>query len=138
MRGEATDFSPRLFGVSDFSRNGKALSMNSAEHDAFAAGCYPNIALAGHYHEYFYEYKMRVTRDIPNRSRDPADDNLPLGCWIGRLILKRTLAISESRFPGPGKDLAISSRRIRTADQLIDVAVSGCGFHPIPREEHVR
>ena len=106
--------------------------MNSAEYDTFAGGCYPNIVIAGEYPEYFHEYKIRMTRDIVNRCGVPADNILDLGSWIGNSIPQGNLETSESRFPELGNNLAIFSRRIRTADPSTDVAFSARVFHHIP------
>lgn len=84
--------------------------MNSAEYDTFAGVCYPNIAIASGYRECFHEYKIRVARGIENKCRVSADNILDLGSRIGYSIRQRGLAISESRFPGRGNNLAIFSR----------------------------
>ena len=132
--------------------------MNEAEFDSVAneyeAQHRTNIAITGEGPEFFAEYKIVAAQAITQARDLTVRRILDFGSGIGNSIpyfrrlfpgaaltcsdaSQRSLALSQTRFPG-GEDYAlVDGQSITVADAMADLCFSACVFHHIPHEEHV-
>jgi SAM-dependent methyltransferase len=132
--------------------------MDKVEFDGIADDYYIqhqyNIAFNGKPVEYYSEYKIRVLRKMCEDFNIDVDRIVDFGSGIGNSlphivhffpgarvtcadISRRSLEISEARFPGFAHNLLVEDKHISAADDSYDITFAACVFHHIAHEEHV-
>ncbi len=133
--------------------------MQAAEFDGFADEYYTqhsaNISVTGERPEYFAEYKIAVLRGLMDQKRLRTDRIIDFGSGIGASVAffrkyfpasqltcadasVRSMALSQSRFPGRESYLEIDSDAVPSTAASFDLAFSACVFHHIDHAEHGR
>lgn len=132
--------------------------MDQAEFDRFADEYRDmhrkNIAITGEEPDYFAEYKIKTLHDIVDQNQVAVSEICDFGSGVGNSIpffqkyfpaatvtcsdvSEKSLALSQSRFPGVGKYSLIERDHISAAQDAFDITFSACVFHHIAHDEHV-
>ena len=131
--------------------------MDKAEFDRFADEYYlqhaKNISLSGESPDFFAEYKVADAAAFAESSQSIVNNVLDFGSGIGNSVpffrrhfasadlicadvSRRSIDISELRFPGAANYVQINDDRLPLQDNVIDLAFTACVFHHIPLAEH--
>ncbi|QYE34623.1 MULTISPECIES: class I SAM-dependent methyltransferase [Sphingosinicellaceae] len=123
--------------------------------DEYLAQHQANIAVTGENPEFFARYKIALTRQFADAARLAVRRTLDFGSGIGASVpwfrhyfdgaeltcadaSPRSLALSQSRFPGGGERyLEVDGDALPLDDASVDLGFSACVFHHIGHDEHV-
>ena len=132
--------------------------MKAAEFDRFAeeyrAQHKANIAISGEDPAYFAAYKIKILANTLAGRGGHAEKILDFGSGIGNSvpyfreylpassvtcadISKKSMELSQLRFPGDERYLEIEGEHIPGDDGSFDAVFSACVFHHIPNGEHI-
>ena len=123
--------------------------------DEYLAQHRTNIAVTGEDPEFFAEYKIALTRRFADEAGAVVRRVMDFGSGIGASVpwfrkyfgdaaltcadaSPRSLALSQSRFPGGEAYLAIDGDTVPLPAASIDLGFSACVFHHIDHAEHVQ
>jgi SAM-dependent methyltransferase len=122
--------------------------------DEYLAQHQANIAVTGEAPEFFAEYKIALTRKFADAARLAVRRAVDFGSGIGASVpwfrryfgdaaltcadaSPRSLALSQSRFPGAETYVEVDGETLPLADASVDLGFTACVFHHIDHAEHV-